>query len=112
MTAIMDAFCERIQEYGYSTMIYANTTYFKKYMDYSYLQSKYKIWYARFTYNETSLAYTDYENVINDILTNNVKPNPLATYGINLNYYIWQCGSTFYVDGIPNRVDLDIIYNQ
>jgi|GEM_PF-6339418 len=112
MTAIIDAFCERIQEYGYSTMVYANANYFKNYMDYSYLQSKYKIWYAGFTYNETSLAYTDYENVINDILTNNVKPNPLATYGINLNYYIWQCGSTFYVDGIPNRVDLDIIYNQ
>lgn len=56
-TAICKAFCQRLEKEGYFVGIYANTNWFKNYLDYTELSKLYTIWKADYRPNyDTTLA--------------------------------------------------------
>ena len=81
-TKIIKAFCETIENSGYTAGIYANKSWFEKKMDVSQL-TKYKIWLAQYaaapTYSKSKVD-------------------------------LWQYKSTGKVSGISGNVDLNISY--
>ena len=81
-TKVIKAFCETIENSGYTAGIYANKSWFEKKMDVSQL-TKYKIWLAQYASTPT---YT--KSKID----------------------IWQYKSTGKVSGISGNVDLNISY--
>lgn len=81
-TKVIKAFCETIENSGYTAGVYANKSWFEKKMDVSQL-TKYKIWLAQYAASPT---YTKSK--------------------IDL----WQYKSTGKVSGISGNVDLNISY--
>ncbi len=81
-TKVAKAFCETIQNSGYTAGIYANKTWLTSKMDATQL-TKYKIWLAQYA----------------------ATPNYSAT-----RYDIWQYKSTGRVSGISGDVDMNISY--
>lgn len=79
LTDITIAFCEKIKEYGYEPMIYANAKWLTTKLQLERL-GDYSIWYA------------DYQE------------NPLYPY----TFEMWQYTETGQVDGIEGNVDLNI----
>ena len=81
-TKVIKAFCETIENSGYTAGIYANKSWFEKKMDVSQL-TKYKIWLAQYaaapTYTKSKVD-------------------------------LWQYKSTGKVSGISGNVDLNISY--
>ena len=80
-TAVCKAFCQTIQNAGYSAGIYANKTWLEEKLDSSAL-SAYKIWLAQYASNPT---YTG-------------------------RYDMWQYRSNGKVSGISGDVDLNLSY--
>ncbi|MEG1945527.1 MAG: glycoside hydrolase family 25 protein [Lachnospiraceae bacterium] len=83
LTKITIAFCEKIKEYGYEPMIYANAKWLTTKLDLSKL-SQYKIWYA------------DYQE------------KPLYPY----EFQMWQYTEKGQIEGIDGTVDLNIWFPQ
>jgi GH25 family lysozyme M1 (1,4-beta-N-acetylmuramidase) len=81
-TKVIKAFCETIENSGYTAGIYANKSWFEKKMDVTQL-TKYKIWLAQYA---STPSYT--KSKID----------------------IWQYKSTGKVSGISGNVDLNISY--
>ncbi len=79
-TAIVDAFCSRVEELGYFAMYYSNLNFLNTFFDAS-LRSKYALWYARY------LSSPD-----------------MGDLGM------WQYSNVGSVPGIGGNVDLDIAY--
>ncbi|WP_346708063.1 GH25 family lysozyme [Massilistercora timonensis] len=75
-------FCERIEEYGYTPMVYANADMLRNGLNADKISSLYKIWLAHYTNK------TDYEG----------------------EYSFWQYSSTGKVDGITGNVDMNYRY--
>ena len=84
-TRICDAFCKRVEERGYTGMIYASKYWFHFNLDMKKL-SGYKIWLAHYTGSPENK--TDY----------------------NGKYDIWQYTSKGNISGISGNVDLNIIF--
>lgn len=84
-TKVCDAFCKRVQERGYTGMIYANKFWLNFNLDMTRL-SKYKIWLAHYTGSPGNK--TDY----------------------NGKYDMWQYTSKGNISGISENVDLNIIF--
>lgn len=82
LTDMAVAFCEEIKAGGYRTGVYANLNWFRNYLDYDYLKSKYSIWLAQYASNN------------------------------NLDCDIWQNASDGDISGISGNVDTNIIYNN
>ena len=82
LTDMAVAFCEEIKASGYRAGIYANLNWFRNYLDYDYLKSKYSIWLAQYASNN------------------------------NLDCDIWQNASDGDISGISGNVDTNIIYNN
>lgn len=80
ITAMCKAFCEQIENAGYTAGVYFNEDYRKNYINIDELK-QYKTWYARYT-NDSSVAK---------------------------NYNYWQYSSKGRVNGISGNVDLDYI---
>lgn len=76
-----ESFCDILEGAGYDTGIYANTTWFTKYLTDPYFDTKTK-WVAQYN---TSCKYTG-------------------------DYHMWQCTSSASVSGISGRVDLNFLY--
>lgn len=83
LTEVVAAFCSRIEEAGYTPMIYSNIRYFAGKLDMSQLEA-YEKWYASYA----SEPYLPYE------------------------FSIWQYTSTGKVDGISGDVDLNISFKE
>lgn len=83
LTDITIAFCEKIKEYGYEPMIYANAKWLTTKLQLECL-TDYSVWYA------------DYQE------------NPLYPY----TFEMWQYTETGRVDGIEGNVDLNIWFPQ
>ena len=81
-TAVCKAFCQTVQNSGYSAGIYANKTWFSSYINTSSLTG-YKIWLAQYA---SAPSYT-------------------AT-----RYDMWQYSSKGKVSGISGNVDMNISY--
>ena len=81
-TAVCRAFCQTVQNSGYSAGIYANKTWFNEKINTSSLTS-YKIWLAQYAASPT---YT------------------------TTRYDMWQYSSKGRISGISGDVDLDIRY--
>ena len=81
-TAVCKAFCQTVQNSGYSAGIYANKTWFNEKINTSSLTS-YKIWLAQYA---SAPTYT------------------------TTRYDMWQYSSTGRISGISGNVDLDIRY--
>lgn len=81
LTEIAEKFCDTIKANGYKAGVYANLNWFKNYLDYSKLKSKYSIWLAQ--YNSTN----------------------------DLDCDIWQNSSTGRVDGYSGNIDTNVVYN-
>ncbi len=77
------AFCQKIEEAGYDSMIYSNMIWEAFYFDLKAL-SDYPIWYA------------DYE------------PIPQTPYP----FTFWQCACTGKVDGIQGNADIDVWFQE
>ncbi len=80
-TAVCKAFCQTIQNEGYTAGVYANKTWFSEKIDAGQLGS-YKIWLAQYA---SSVSYTG-------------------------RYDIWQYKSTGRINGIKGDVDLNLSY--
>lgn len=80
-TAVCKAFCQTIQNSGYTAGVYANKTWFRNYIDASQLSS-YRIWLAHY------VSSTDYSG----------------------KYDIWQYSSKGTISGISGNVDLNLSY--
>ncbi|MCD7738281.1 MAG: hypothetical protein LUH58_04475 [Lachnospiraceae bacterium] len=80
-TAIVKAFCQTIQNSGYSAGIYANKTWLTSYLDMSQLSS-YKVWLAQYA----------------------AAPTYSGTF------HMWQYTSSGSIGGISGSVDLDMWY--
>ena len=87
-TKIVKAFCNRIQQAGYTPMLYSNPYWLDEKLNMSEL-SQYDLWLAHYTG------------------TNDPLNNPSNYKG---NYRIWQYTSTGRVEGINGDVDLNIRY--
>ena len=83
-TAIVEAFCNTVEEAGYDAGIYASKSYYLDNLDPDYLSQKYKIWLAHYT------TETNYKG----------------------DYHAWQYSSNGTVKGISTAVDRDIMYSQ
>lgn len=79
-TALVTAFCSRVEELGYFTMYYSNLDFLNRMFD-SSLRSKYALWYAQYA----------------------AKPSIS-------NMAIWQYSNTGQVSGISGNVDQDVAY--
>ena len=79
-TAIVKAFCERLESHGYDVGVYANPDYMKSKFDMSQL-SKYPLWLAKYSSSKGSY-------------------NP----------FMWQYSSKGNVSGIKGNVDMNIMY--
>lgn len=82
-TEIVKAFCDRIQEAGYDTMIYGNMEMFSVLLDFKQLEN-YDKWYAYYD----SYVYFPYD------------------------YEVWQYSEKGIVDGIETEVDLNIAFKE
>lgn len=82
-TAITKAFCDRIQEAGYHTLIYGNMEMFAVLLDFKQLEA-YDKWYAYYD----SAVYFPYD------------------------YEVWQYSEKGKVDGISTDVDLNIAFKE
>ena len=80
-TAIVKAFCERLESHGYEVGVYANPDYIKSKFDMSQL-SKYPLWLAKYSTSKGSY-------------------NP----------FMWQYSSKGTVNGISGNVDMNILYD-
>ncbi|MCD7863964.1 MAG: Ig-like domain-containing protein [Lachnospiraceae bacterium] len=80
-TAIVKAFCQTIQNSGYTAGIYANKTWLTSYLNMSQLSS-YKVWLAQYAASPT---YTG-------------------------SYHMWQYSSSGSISGISGNVDLNLWY--
>lgn len=89
-TIIVQVFCERIKQYGYTPMIYANKYWLTSQLDMNKL-SMYDIWLAHYTN------------------TNNPIENPSDYTG---KYEMWQYTKSGTINGISGNVDLDIGYKK
>ena len=89
-TMIVQIFCERIKQYGYKPMIYANKYWLNNQLDMSKL-SMYDVWLAH---------YTNTDNPIE---------NPSDYTG---KYDIWQYTDKGTIYGISGNVDLNICYKK
>ncbi|MDE6729585.1 MAG: Ig-like domain-containing protein [Oscillospiraceae bacterium] len=83
-TAIVEAFCETIEEAGYEAGVYASKSYFLNNLDPDYLSTKFRIWLAHYT------TQTDYKG----------------------DYHVWQYSSSGDVKGIATPADRDVMYSQ
>ena len=84
-TRIVKAFCNQIQNLGYTPLIYLNVDWAKNYVNMDELTS-YDTWIAHYT-NASSPSYT--------------RP-----------YAMWQYTSTGYIGGINGYVDLNYCYKK
>lgn len=82
VTAIIDAFCGRMESYGYYTTLYSYAS-FLNYKVGESIFDKYDIWVAH--YNTSKPAF-------------------------NRHYGLWQYSSTGTIDGIQGNVDQDFAY--
>ena len=94
MTNIANAFCERVQSYGYQPMIYASSSWLYGKMDGDALGQKYMLWMARYNTHSYNAATESGKQL----------------FGGQID--VWQCSSTAKVNGISGNVDLDWIYYQ
>lgn len=83
-TQIVQAFCERIEDEGYTPMIYGNLEMFGLLLDMESLE-KYEKWYANY---DPTLLYFPYD------------------------FKVWQYSDTGTVDGIKGDVDLNISFKE
>lgn len=83
-TQVVLAFCERIEDEGYTPMIYGNLEMFGLLLDMEPLE-KYEKWYANY---DPTLLYFPYD------------------------FKIWQYSATGSVDGIKGDVDLNISFKE
>lgn len=86
-SAIIDAFCEKIESYGYYPGVYSYACFLNDYVD-SSIKDKYDIWVADFLLAET-------KNV--------------SYFG---DYQIWQYAAIGYNEGINGDLDLDYAYKN
>lgn len=82
LTAMAEAFMNRLLKAGYKVGIYANANWFENYLDYKKLFGKYYIWLAQ--YNDVAEFECD----------------------------IWQHTSEAVVSGVQGYVDMNIIYSD
>ncbi len=92
-TAIVDAFCSRIEASGYSSMFYCNSYMLNNKLDADALSAKHKLWLA----NYQNPAMTTYGN-------------PTTVYKKAFTYFQFSC--TGAVSGINTAVDLDYYYGD
>lgn len=83
-TAVVNAFCAKVQAAGYTPMIYANRNMLQSSIRGEVLDDYYKIWLANYT------AQTTYDG----------------------DYYAWQYSSRGYVSGVNGYVDCDFFYEK
>ena len=86
------AFCNRIENAGYSAMVYANSNWCYAEWDTAAIREKYAVWMARYN----SYSYNDRYD------------SDKALYGGQIDF--WQCTESAKVDGISVNVDLDYWY--
>lgn len=82
LTNMAETFCEEIKKSGYKPGVYANLNWFRNYLDYGELKSKYSIWLAQ--YNTENYLDCD----------------------------IWQNSSEGKIPGISGNCDTNVIYNR
>ncbi|MDE6004605.1 MAG: Ig-like domain-containing protein [Oscillospiraceae bacterium] len=83
-TAIVEAFCNEIEEAGYDAGVYASKSYYLDKLDPDYLSQRYKIWLAHYT------TETNYKG----------------------DYHAWQYSDKGNVKGISTPADRDVMYSQ
>ena len=89
-TEIVKVFCERIKQYGYTPMIYANKWWLENKLDMSKLNG-YEVWLAHYTG------------------TDDPANNPSDYKG---EHQIWQYSESGKINGISTNVDLNISYKK
>lgn len=65
-TNIVKAFCSRLEKEGYFVGVYANTNWFKNYLDYAELSKLYTIWKADYRINFDTLIACDIHQYCSD----------------------------------------------
>lgn len=93
-TDVVNAFCERVTQYGYAGMVYANRSMLTNDLDAEDISSKYRVWLA----NYQSPQMTDFEE------------EPTTSY--TGKYDFFQFSSKGKVPGINGDVDLDYWYDD
>ncbi len=92
-TAVVNAFCARVTQYGYTGMVYANRSMLTNDLNTSDIEDKYRVWLA----NYQSPQMTDFGN-------------PTTIY--QGKYDFFQFSSQGSVPGIDGYVDLDYWYDD
>lgn len=82
LTAMAEAFCEAINKAGHKPGVYANLNWFRNYLDYDKLKTKYSIWLAQ--YNKENYLDCD----------------------------IWQNSSEGKIPGVSGNCDTNVIFNR
>ncbi|SFQ18921.1 Lyzozyme M1 (1,4-beta-N-acetylmuramidase), GH25 family [Lachnospiraceae bacterium XBB1006] len=98
MTNICKAYCQVIEDAGYTPMIYANYTMFKNHLNATTLEKSYKLWLARYSKTTTSNILTTSEAI------------PYAD--IPYKYEFWQFASTARVSGYSGNLDANYWYKN
>ncbi|MCR5143840.1 MAG: hypothetical protein K6B67_00865 [Lachnospiraceae bacterium] len=99
-TSVCTAFCQRVQQYGYTPCVYANKATLNGIINGAALANHFKIWVAQYYYlpgGGDGEYYHDY-------------PWRDTNYGGT--YDFWQFSSQGYISGISGYVDLDYWYDD
>ena len=92
-TAVVNAFCARVTQYGYTGMVYANRSMLTNDLNASDIEDKYRVWLA----NYQTPPMTDFGN-------------PTTIY--QGKYDFFQFSSSGSVPGVNGNVDLDYWYHD
>ena len=82
LTTMAEVFCDAIEKAGHKPGVYANLNWFKNYLDYDKLKTKYSIWLAQY-YKENGLECD-----------------------------IWQNSSEGKIPGVNGNCDTNIVFNE
>lgn len=104
-TAVVNAFCARVTQYGYTGMVYANKSMLTNQLNADDISSKYRVWLA----NYTKTVIDDKGKIVQlDMQWGEIPPQ--TTYGGVMHF--WQYSSQGSVPGINGYVDLNYWYDD
>lgn len=104
-TAVVNAFCARVTQYGYTGMVYANKSMLTNQLNADDISSKYRVWLA----NYTKTGIDDKGKIVQlDMQWGEIPPQ--TTYGGVMHF--WQYSSQGSVPGINGYVDLNYWYDD
>ena len=108
-TDIVNKFCEKVKQAGYTPMVYASSSYFTKYLEGEYLSNAYRIWSAAYSnrpehYNSIKYDFWQFTS------TANGKAYGMQSADLDLDY--WYNNREIFGNDYSAVFDAEYYYNK